>query len=156
MILDCRSNVVSSPALVYIPISHVYGKHREELLFLQDGDSKHSTEDDSQHNGVLISDNPGDIINSQPTIHSGGDSLKLNAAKFLLKTKECKLMQASLDAIVSGVKGLWSQAMDDLKEKMQDVVPETCNAVFDDSIFTASPFDGLETQYFTGRTSATL
>ena len=126
--------------------SHVYRKHREEL-FLPNGDDTRSTED-SQHNGVLTSDNPGDIDNSQPTILSGGDSLKLNAAKFLLKTKEeCKLTQASLDAIVSGVKGLWSQAIDELKDKMQEVLPETCN-IFDYSIFTVSPFDGLETQYF--------
>ena len=65
-------------------------------MFLPDEDSTRSTEDDSQHNGVLGSDNPEDIVDAQPTIHSGGDSLKLNAAKFLLKTKEeCKLTQAS-------------------------------------------------------------
>ena len=74
-------------------------------MFLPNEASTRSTVDDSQHSSVLISDDPGDIVDSQLTIHSGGGSLKLNAAKFLLKTKEeCKLTQVSLDAIVSGVK----------------------------------------------------
>lgn len=148
--LSIKCGIMSCPG-VYTNFesfrSHVYRKHREEL-FLSNGESSCNTEDASQDDGVLMSENSRDVFNAQPTIHSGGDSLKLNAAKFLLKTKEeCKLTQASLDAIVSGVKGLWSQAMDDLKEKMREVLPETCN-VFDDLIFTASPFDGLETQYF--------
>lgn len=129
--------------------SHVYRKHRDELFLLNVESS--SIVDDSQQDDVINADDPmADNVDSRPAIQTGGGSaLKLNAAKFLLKIKEeCKLTQASLDVIASGVKGLWAQAMDGLKQTLQDLLPETNMSNIDESIFSASPFDGLETQYF--------
>ena len=129
-------------------------------MFLPNEASTRSTVDDSQHSSVLISDDPGDIVDSQPTIHSGGGSLKLNAAKFLLKTKEeCKLTQASLDAIVSGVKGLWAQAMDDIKQKYRRYYQKPATYLM--IRFSQLPHlrvlkPSISRRSSTGRTSATL
>jgi len=69
--------------------------------------------------------------------------VKRHAAKFILKIKEeCKLTQSSVDIIVSSVKGLWAQAMDNIRQKLADHLPDQV----DENLF-GCPFEGLETQY---------
>lgn len=68
---------------------------------------------------------------------------KRHAAKFILKLKEeCKLTQSSVNIIVSSVKGLWAQAMDNIGQKLADHLPDQV----DEDLFCC-PFEGLETQY---------
>ena len=44
--------------------------------------------------------------------------------------------------IVSSVKGLWAQAMDNIRQKLADYLPDQV----DEDLF-GCPFEGLETQY---------
>ena len=72
------------------------------------------------------------FINQSSTV--GLQSRKSTVAKFLLIIKEeCKLTQAS---IVSSMRWLWSQAMDELRQRL---------VITDESVLEISIFDGLTT-----------
>lgn len=124
--------------------SHVYRKHRDELFVESNGctPDSHSEEADSS---LLDWEGTADISNDEHPKHSTEplDDMKLHAAKFILRTKEeCKLTQTSVDAVLSSVKGLWGKAMENLRSKLSDYLPEE----IDQSCFS-SPFDGLETRH---------
>ena len=70
--------------------------------------------------------------------------VQLSAAMFLIKTKEeCKLTQVSIDKLVTSVRGLWDQAMQDLRQRLASSLPDE----IDESIFDTPLFDGIETHY---------
>ena len=132
--------------------SHVYRKHRD-ILHLDDSQSTHT---ESIHRNLsTMLDNPidddittrNDPITSDQQSSGTGVNLQLSEAKFLLQIKEeCKLTQASVDKIVFSVRGLWSEAMCGLQERLKQSSPDV-ELNIDKSIFNNTPFDGLETQY---------
>ena len=85
--------------------SHVYRKHRDELHL----DPRETSRPENTREEFLTnSDHPlGDEICEQSSIVDQVRRLRSSAAKFLLKAKEdYKLSQASVDRIVSSMRGL--------------------------------------------------
>lgn len=121
--------------------SHVYRKHRDEL-FLESTvptPDSHAEETDSS----MLDWEDTDAFDGNHGHSTEQNDLKLHAAKFILKTKEeCKLTQTSVDKILSSVKGLWEQAMDNVRIKLADHITAEI-----DHCISSSPFDGLETQH---------
>ena len=120
--------------------SHVYRKHRDEL-FNQDTGSVDSDSTKSTHFqdclslGFSETEEEASVGLCPVTDSRDPPSLQRNVAKFLLKTKEeCKLTQAAMDNILSSVKGLWGQRMDDLKQKLVEFLPDS----IEESIFGVS------------------
>ena len=121
--------------------SHVYCKNRDEL-HLDPRETSHP--ENTSEEFLTNSDHPlGDEICEQSSIVDQVGRLQSSAAKFLLKAKEeYKLSQASVDRIVSSMRGLWEQAMDLLRQQLEPSLPG-----IDESLFHTCIFDGLETQY---------
>lgn len=149
--LDYPSDVAFSLALKHIPtlspLDLVYRKHRDVLHLNSSSVQPESASQDPS----TICDNPLDHvslyshnINDLQTNATCGINLQLSAAKFLLQIKEeCKLTQASVNKIVSSVRGLWSEAMCNVRERLkQDTIVNIDESIFDDTLF-----DGLETQH---------
>ena len=122
--------------------SHVYRKHRDVLHL----NSSSTQPESGSQDPSTICDNPLDHdISLHSNIHdlqtsaTNGINLQLGAAKFLLQIKEeCKLTQASVNKIVSSVRGLWSEAMCNVHERLnQDTAVNIDESIFDDTL-TAS------------------
>ena len=121
--------------------SHVYHKHRDVLHLDPREDSL--PERDGQELSAILEDPVDDSICSPPNTADLQPNLQLSAAMFLIKTKECKLTQVSIDKLVTSVRGLWDQAMHDLRQRLAGSLPDE----IDESIFDTPLFDGIETHY---------
>ena len=148
--LDYPSDVAFSLALKHIPtlspLDLVYRKHRDVLHLNSSSVQPESASQDPS----TICDNPLDHdvslyshnINDLQTNTTCDINLQLTSAKFLLQIKEeCKLIQASVNKIVSSVRGLWSEAMCNVRGRLkQDTIVN-----IDESIFDGILLDDLET-----------
>lgn len=118
--------------------SHVYRKHRDVLHL----NSSSTQPESGSQDPSTICDNPLDHDSLHSNIHdlqtsaTNGINLQLGAAKFLLQIKEeCKLTQASVNKIVSSVRGLWSEAMCNVRERLkQDTAVNIDESIFDDTL----------------------
>ena len=121
--------------------SHVYRKHRDVLHL----DPRESNLPEGSIPATL-EDPVDDDVFSQDTAMADlqPSNLQSSAAKFLIKTKEeCKLTQVSIDKIVTSIRGLWDQAMQELQKRLEGSLPDD----FDESAFDTPLFDGIETHY---------
>ena len=122
--------------------SHLYRKHRDVLHL--DSRENSQPEGGSPEFTATSEDPVEDGIFSQPSTADHQPNLQFSAAKFLIKTKEeCKLTQVSIDKLVTSVRGLWDQAMEELQQRLAGLLPDE----IDESLFDTRLFDGIETHY---------
>ena len=124
--------------------SHVYRKHRDVLHLSAKDNSDHQPETDDPEFSIPHNDPVGSGVSAQPSATDRQPNLQLSAAKFLIKTKEeCKLTQVSIDKLVTSIRGLWDQAMQDLRQRLAGSLPDE----FDESVLDTPLFEGIETHY---------